>query len=179
MLERVYLEPEESPAVSISSDVDVASTESNGKYDSGGDSDVDMRMEDDVDTPDGIHLDEDVDIKRHGDHVEDDEEEDEKEEDEKGEVLVDGDEEEDEDEDNGKEPRTIGQGEMRNLSADDADMMVDDQPTVFPVQGREMGKHTPCPQLLATAQLQQTLDPRSQPRSLETHNHSGLEFWGI
>jgi len=39
---------------------------------------------------------------------------------------VDEDEKEDEDEDNGKEPRTIGQGEMVNTLADDADTMLDD-----------------------------------------------------
>jgi hypothetical protein len=40
-------------------------------------------------------------------------------------------EDEEEDKDNGKEPRTIGQGEMVNTSADDADGMVDDEPTVL------------------------------------------------
>jgi hypothetical protein len=45
------------------------------------------------------------------------------------------DEDEEEDEDNGKEPRTIGQGEMVNTSADDVDTMVDDEPTVLPEQG--------------------------------------------
>ena len=39
---------------------------------------------------------------------------------------MDEDEKEDEDEDNGKEPRTIGQGEMVNTLADDADTMLDD-----------------------------------------------------
>ena len=40
--------------------------------------------------------------------------------------MVDEDEEEDEDkdEDNGKEPRTIGQGEMVNTLADDADTII-------------------------------------------------------
>ena len=42
----------------------------------------------------------------------------------------DEDEEEDKDEDDGKEPWTIGQGEMVDISADDADTMVDDEPTV-------------------------------------------------
>jgi hypothetical protein len=40
-----------------------------------------------------------------------------------------------EDEDNGKEPLTIGQGEMVNISADHVDTMVDDEPTVLPEQG--------------------------------------------
>jgi hypothetical protein len=63
----------------------------------------------------------------------DDVEEDEEEEDEQKE-----DEEEDKDEDDGKEPRTIGQREMVNTSADDADTMVDNEPTVLPEQGQEM-----------------------------------------
>jgi hypothetical protein len=37
-------------------------------------------------------------------------------------------EEEDENDDDGKEPWTIGQGEMVNSSADDVDTIVDDQP---------------------------------------------------
>jgi len=41
-------------------------------------------------------------------------------------------EEEDEDEDDGKKPRTIGQGEMVNTSAENVDTMVDDQPIVLP-----------------------------------------------
>jgi len=45
------------------------------------------------------------------------------------------DEDEEEDEDNGKEPRTIGQGEMVNTSADDVDTMGDDEPTVLPERG--------------------------------------------
>jgi hypothetical protein len=48
-------------------------------------------------------------------------------------VVVDK--EEQEDEDNGKEPLTIGQGEMINTSADDVDTMVDDELTVLPEQG--------------------------------------------
>jgi hypothetical protein len=64
----------------------------------------------------------------------------------------DEDEEEDKDVDDGKEPRTIGQGEMVNTSGDDADTMVDDEPTVLPEQRRDMGQgqemreHTPWPQ---------------------------------
>jgi hypothetical protein len=54
-----------------------------------------------LDTPDGIHLDSNVDMERDGEDGEDEEEKDEKEE----EVV---DEDEEEDEDNGKEPRTIG-----------------------------------------------------------------------
>jgi hypothetical protein len=115
--------------MSISSDDDIDSTELEGEYDSEPDSDVDMRMEDHVDAPDGVVLDGDVDMERDGEDEEDEEEEVGKEEEE-----VDDDEEKDdnEDEDNGKEHRTIGQGDMVITSADDADTMVDNQPTVLP-----------------------------------------------
>jgi hypothetical protein len=158
-LEQVYSEPEASPAVSISSSDDTNSTESDGEYDSELDPDVDMCMEDDVDALDGVDLDGNVDMERNGEDEEDEEEEHEQEEDEKKEVVVDEDEEEDEDEDNGKVPRTIGQGEMVNLSADDADTMVDDQPTMLPDQGQEMHEHTPQPQPPAPAQRPQTPEP--------------------
>jgi hypothetical protein len=71
---------------------------------------------------------------------------------------VDEDEEEDEDEDNGKEPRTIGQGEMVNPSADNANTMVHDQPTVLPEQGQEMREQTPRPQPPAPAPWPQTTE---------------------
>jgi hypothetical protein len=111
-------------------------------------------MEDDVDAPDGVDLDGYMDMKRVGEDEEDEEEEDEKEENEKEEEVV------DEDEDNGKELRTIGQGEMVNTSADDADTMVEDQPTMLPVQGQEMHEHTPRPQPPAPAPRPQTPQPR-------------------
>jgi hypothetical protein len=38
------------------------------------------------------------------------------------------------DEDNGKAPRTIGQRETVNTSAENVDTMVDDEPTVLPEQ---------------------------------------------
>ena len=54
--------------MTIASDDDTDSTkESVGKYDTALDSDVVMRMEDDVDAPDGIGLDGDVDIETDGD----------------------------------------------------------------------------------------------------------------
>jgi hypothetical protein len=108
-------------------------------------------------------------------------EEDEEGEDEKEEEDVDEDEEEDEDkdEDNGKEPRTIGQGEMVNTSADDADTMVDDQPTVLTKQGQEMHEHTLQPQPPAPAPRPQTPEPRPLPQTPETHTLSGLEFLGL
>ena len=181
-LERVYLEPEALPAVSISSDDDPDSTEkSDSEYDSEHNSDVDIRMEDDVDAPDGIDLDGDVDMERDGDddEEEDNEEEDEEKEDEEEVEEEDEDEEEDKDEDDGKEPRTIGPGEMVNTLADDADTVVDDDPTMLPEQGQEMREHTPWPQPPAPAPLPQTLEPPPRPRTLETHTLSGLEFLGL
>jgi len=138
-LEREYLDPEASPALSNSSDDDTNSTESDGEYDSEHHSVVDIRMEDDVDAPDGVDSDGDVDMDGYTDNEEeeDDEEEDEEKEDE---------EEEDKDEDDGKEPRTIGQGEMGNPWADDVDTMGDDQPIVLPEQGQELREHSPRPQ---------------------------------
>jgi hypothetical protein len=130
-----------------------------------------MRMEDDVDAPDSVDLDSDVDMERDGEDEQHEEEEDEKEV-----VVVDEDEEEDEDEDNGKEPQTIGQGEMVNTPADNADTAVDDQPTMLAEQGQEMREHTPRPQLPAPALLPRTLKPRPQPRTPETNTLSGLEF---
>jgi len=156
--------------VSISSDDDTDSTESDGDYDS--ELDVDMCMEDDVDAPDGVDIDGDVDMERDGEDGEDEEEEDEREE----EVV---DEDKEEDEDNGKEPRTIGQGEMVNTSADDVDTMVDDQPIVLPEQCQEMCKHTPRPQPPAPAPRPQTPEPSPRPRTPETHTLSGLEFLGL
>jgi len=168
--------------MSLSSDEDPDSTEkSDGEYDPEHDSDVDMRMQDDVDAPDSVDLDGDVDMERDGDadEEEDEEEEDEEKEDEEEVEEEDEDEKEDKDEDNGKEPRTIGQGEMVSTSADDADTMVDDEPTVLPEQCQEMRKHTPRPQPPAPAPWPQTPEPPPPPRTLETHNLSGLEFFGL
>jgi len=117
--------------VLISSDDDTHSTKSDGEYDSALDPDVNMPMEDDVDAQDGVDLDGDMDMERASHDEEDEEGEDEKEEEEVDEDEEE-DEDEDEDEDNGEEPRTMCQGEMVNTSADDADTMVDDQPTVLP-----------------------------------------------
>jgi hypothetical protein len=161
--------------VSISSDDDTDSTESDGEYDSELDPDVDMHMEDDVEARDGVDSDGDVDMERDGD---DEEEEDEKKEDEE-EEAVDEDEEEDKEEDDGKEPWTIGQGEMVNTSADDVDTMVDDQPFVLPEQSQEMREHTPRPQPPAPAPRPQSPDPRPRPRTLETQPLSGLEHLGL
>jgi len=149
--------------LSISSEDDTDSTELDGEYDSELDPDVDMRKEDDVDAPDGVDLDSDVHMESDGDN---DEEKDEEKEDEKVVEEEDEDEEEDQDEDDGKELRTLGQGEMVNTSADDVDTMVDDQPIVLPEQGQEMCEHITRPQ---------SPEPRPRPRTPETHPLSGLE----
>jgi hypothetical protein len=140
-------------------------------------------MEDDVDAPDGVDLDSDVDMERDGDN---DEEEDEEEEDEEKEDDVeveeeDEDEEEDkdDDEDDGKEPRTIGQGEMVNTSVHNAHTMLDDEPTVLHEQGQEMREHTPRPQPPAPAPRPQTAEPSPRPRTPETLTLSGLVFLGL
>ena len=168
--------------MSILPDDDTYSTEkSDGKYDSDHDSSVDMPMEDNVDTPDGIDSDGDVDMERDGDnHEDEDEEEEDKEKEPEEEVEEeDEDEEEDKDEDDGKEPWTIGQGVMVNTSAYDADTMVDDEPTVLPEQGQEMHKYTQQLQPPAPAPQPQTLEPPPQPRTPETYTLSGLEILGL
>jgi hypothetical protein len=158
--------------VSICSDDDTNSTELDGEYHSELDHDVDMRMEDDVDAPDGVDLDGDVDMERDGD---DDEEEDEEKEDEEEVEEEDEDEEEDQDEDDGKEPRTLGHGEMVNTSADNVDTIVDDQPIMLP----EQREYTPLPQSPAPAPWPHTTEPRPRPRTPETHPLSGLEHLGL
>jgi len=151
------------------------------EYDSEHDSDVDMRMEDDVDALDSVDSDGDVDMGSNGDNdkEEDEEEEDEEKEDVEEVEEEDEDEEEDKDEDDGKEPRTIGHGEMANTSADDADTIVDDEPTVLPEQGQEMREHTPRWQPLVSAPRLQTVEPPPWPRTPETHTLSGLEILGL
>jgi len=170
--------------MSISSDDDTDSTKkSDSEYDSEHDSDVDMGMEDDVDTPDCIDIDGDVDMEWDGDNEaekdkveKDEEEEDEKEQEEEEE---DEDEEEDENEDDGKQPRTIGQGETVNPSADNGDTVVDDQPNVLREHGQKMREHTPWTQPPASAIRPQTPEPRPQPQIPETHPLSGLEHLGL
>ena len=162
--------------MSISSDDDTDSTELDGEYDSELDPDVDMRMEDDVDAPDGVDLGGNVDMERDGD---DDEEEDDGKEDDEEVEKEDEDEEEDLDEDDGKEPRTIGQGEMVNTSAVDVDTMVDDQAIMLPEQGQEMHGHTPWPQPVAPASRPQTPEPCPRPQTPETHPLIGLEHMGL
>ena len=126
----MYLNHEVSPTVSIYSDDDNDSTGSDCQYDSEYHPDVDMRRTDDVVTPDGVEWDGNVDMERDGD----DEEEEDAEEEDEDEEEEDKDEDEDEDVDDGKEPRTIGHGEMVNRSAYNVDTMVDDQPIEWPEQ---------------------------------------------
>jgi hypothetical protein len=128
--------------VSICSDDDTESTELDGEYYSEPEPDVDMRMEDEVDAQDSVNLDGDVDMERDGDDDEEDDEDEEKKDKEEVEEE-DEDEEEDKDGDYGNEPRTIGQGEIVNTSADDFDSMGDDQTMVLPEQGQEICEHTP------------------------------------
>jgi hypothetical protein len=179
---RVDLELEASHTVSISSDHGTDYTESDSKYDLEFDPDVDMRMENNVDAPDSIDLDGDVDMARDG---HDDKEEDEVEEDEQGDEEVDEgeekekDKEEDKDEDDDKEPWTIGQGETVNTSADDVDTMVDVHPIVLPEESQELREHTPRPQPPAPAPRQQTQAPRPRPHTLETDHLSRVEHLGL
>lgn len=73
------------------------------------------------------------------------------------------------DEDDSEEPRTIGQGEIANLSADDEDVLVDNQPIMLPEQRQKIPKNTPPPQLTAPAPQQQTPEPSPQQQPWETH----------
>jgi hypothetical protein len=161
--------------VPISSDDVTNSTESDGEYNSELDPVVDMHMEDDVDAPDSIDLDGDVDMERDDEH---EEEEDEKNEDEE-EVEVDQDEQEDKDENDGKEPRTMSQGEMVNTSAGDVHTMLDAQPIVLPETCQEMREHTTRPQPQGAAPRPQIPDTRPRPRTPQTHPVSGLEYLRI
>ena len=168
--------------MSISLNPDTDSTEKSGSQsDSELDPYVDMHMEDDVDALDGIDLDSDVKIESDGD---DDEEEDEEEKDEEKEDKEeveeeDEDEEEDKDEDNGKEPQTIGQGEMVNTLADDAYTIVDDEPTVLPEQGQEMREHTTQPQPPAPVSRPQTPEPSPYHELRRLIPSVGWSFWGL
>jgi len=175
-LDRVYLQPEALPVMSLSSDDGTDSTELDSQYDSERESDVDMHMEDDVDALDGIDLDGDVDMEKDGEDKEDEEDKDETKD---QEVDEDEKEDEDADEDNGKESRTIGHGEMGNTSADDADTMVDDQRTMLPKQGQEMSEHTPLQHHPAPAPRPQTPEPHPRPRTPETYTRNGLEILGL
>jgi len=171
ILERVYLVLEASPTVSIASDDDTDSTEeSDGKYDTAYNADVHIRMEDEVDALDGIGLGDDVDMDRDSVYA-DEEDEEEKDDEEKDEDK----EERDENDDDGKELRTIGQGEMGNTVADDVDTMVDEQLILLPAQGQEILEHTPWPRPIAPTPRPPTPEPRSQLRTLQTQPPSRPE----
>ena len=157
----------------MASEYDTDSTEgSSNEYEAEHHSDMDMRLEDDVDALDGGDLDCDVDMESDGDDKgeEDEEEEDEEEQDE---------EEEYEEEDDGKALQTISLGEMVNTSADNIDTMVDIQSILLAEQGQEMREHTPGLPPLVPAPQPQTLEPRPQPRTPETHTLSRLEDLGL
>jgi len=130
-----------------------------------------------------VDLDSNVDMERDSEDEEDEEKEDEKEEevvDEDEEEDVDEDEDEDEDEDNGKGPWTISQEEMENTTAEDADTMVHDQPTVLAEQAQAMREYIPQPE--PSGPWPKTTIPRSLP-----HHHElcrlipsvGWRFWGL
>ena len=159
--------------MSISSDDDTNSTKVlDSKHDSQHDSDVNLLMGDEVDTPYSVELDCDVHMDSAGNVKE---EEDEEEEDEEEEYEDEEEEDEDEDEDDGKEPRMFGQREMVNTRANDVDTMADNQPIVLPEQGQESPENTPQPQPLVPALRPQTQEPRPWPRTPHSHPHSGLE----
>jgi len=106
-----------------------------------------MRIVDDVNVPAGVDLYGDLHMEKDSDDDEEDDEPEEDEEKEDEEEVEEEDEygEEDKGEDAGKEPRTVGQGEMVNTSTNDSDTMVDYEPTMLPAQGQEMREHTPRP----------------------------------
>jgi hypothetical protein len=154
------------------SDDDTDSAKSDREYDSERDSDLDMRMEDDVDASDHVDLHGNMDMEWARQDEEDEDEEDEKEE-----AVVDEDEQEDED--NGKEPRIIGHSEMVNTSADDADTIVDDEPTVLPEHGQEIREHTLGTQSLRPAPPPQTPEAPTQSRHPVAQTLGGLGFVGL
>jgi hypothetical protein len=119
--------------------------ELDGEYDLEHYSDVDLHFEDDGVAPHSIDLPCDVNMDTNfvTDYEEEKEEEEEQEED--------VDKEKDVNEDDGKEPQTIGQGEMVNSSADAVDTSIDYQPGMIHKQGEEMCVHTPWPDPLLPA----------------------------
>jgi len=69
---------------------------------------------------------------------------------------------EDEDKDNGKAPRTFDQGQMVLTCHDNANTMVDNQPTVRLEQDQEICEHSSMPQRPVPATQPHTLEPRPQ-----------------
>ena len=88
----------------------------------------------------------------------------------------DEDEDEDVDEDDGKDPQTIGRGEMVYTSADDVETMADHEPTRLPGQSQVMHKHTPRPQLAPPDPQPQTSEPGPLQRTMMPDSLSGLEI---
>jgi len=177
-IERVYFTPEALPSVPPFGDNDNDSTErSYSEYDEQHHSEVDMRMQDNVDATEGINSDSDVDIERNHDDYEvaDEEEENEESEDADEEHA---DTEEDEDEDAAIEPPIIIQGEMVNTSVNGVDTMVDSQPIMLAEQGRKMREHTPSQEPQETATLPPALEPFPQSRTPYTCPLRCLEHFG-
>ena len=159
-----------------------------GEYCSEHDLYVSMHTEDAVNALYGVDLDGDVDMDNDSEaEEEDEEEEDEEEEDEEKDEdeeededkKEDEDDEEDEDEDDGKQPQTVGQEEMVNMSADDVDTMVDNQPIVLSEQGHKMHEHDAWPQPLAPAPQPQPPECGQQPRTAESNPLSGPQILGF
>jgi len=67
---------------------------------------------------------------------------------------------------------------MVNISADDVDTMVDDEPIMLPEQGQQMREHPPGPQPPAPAPWPQTSEPRPRTRTPETYPLGGLVVLG-
>jgi len=132
-VEMIYLEAEAYSTLWIfSDDVTYSSDELDGKYVSEHYPDVEQHTHANVDTPDDIDFNGDVNFETDGlDKKVDDEEEPEEEVQAKMEEE-DKEEEEDNYEDDGKEPLTMGQGEMVKTSDDNIDTMVDDQSILLP-----------------------------------------------
>ena len=161
---QVYFSPEGSPTVSICpDDVTDSAEESECEDDSEYNSDVDICMEDNMEATDGIDLDGHVNIERDSDD-EDEEGEAEEGEEKQDEVEEDDD---DEDEDDGKDPWTIGQGEMENTSADDVDTIVDDQILLLPEQLQD------DPQINPTATSSSTYPTVTKPEASPKTTNSG------
>jgi hypothetical protein len=68
---------------------------------------------------------------------------------------------------------------MVNLSADDVDTMVDDQPILLNEQGQKMRKHTPWRQHMVPAPRSQTPERCLSPRNPEPAPLMGLEHMGL
>jgi hypothetical protein len=88
--------------------------------------------------------------------------------------VEDGNENEDENKDDGQEPQMVGQGEIVNTSADDVDLMVDNQPIILPAQCKEMCKDSLQHQPLAAGPWPLSREPHPGPHPPESHPLSRL-----